>query len=275
MTIKTILVHITNDEHGARNLDVACTLAERHEAHVVGLHVTTIDVIPTYDSPYVQVPLEILEFKREVDEKNARAAKAIFDAGLAKTSCSGEWRVATGETALELAHQSRYADLTVVSNLDPNKAPISVATLPADLVLASGLPILAVPAVKPGKTIGKRILVAWNASPEAGRAVHDAMPLLSEADSVLVLVVGKAQPDRLLGADIATHLSRHDVKAEVEQVEAVTTSVEEIILSAAKAHGSDLVVAGAWGHSRLREWVLGGVTRYLVANATVPLFLSH
>jgi nucleotide-binding universal stress UspA family protein len=275
MSLKTILVHVTNDEHGARNLDVACRLAERFDAHVTGLHVMYLDVVPAYDSPYVQVPLEILEFKREVDQKNADGAKAIFDKRLAQTGLSNEWRVASGEIVLELAHQSRYADLTVVSNLDPEEAPVSIATLPADLVLASGLPVLGVPTVAPGTTVGKRILVAWTASPESARAVHDAMPLLKAADSVDILVVGKNEPDRLLGADIATHLARHGVKAEVEQVEAVNTPVEDIILSSVKAHGADLIVAGAWGHSRLREWVLGGVTKYLLGNAAVPLFLSH
>ena len=275
MTLKTILVHVTNDEHGARNLDVACRLAEKHDAHVTGLHVMYLDVVPAYDSPYVQVPLEILEFKREVDQKNADGAKAIFDKCLAKTSLSNEWRVTSGEIVLELAHQSRYADLTVVSNLDAEEAPVSIATLPADLVLASGLPVLAVPAVAPASTVGKRILVAWNASPQAARAVHDAMPLLERADSVRILVVGKNEPDRILGADIGTHLARHGVKADVEQIEAVASPVEDIIVSAVKAHGADMVVAGAWGHSRLREWVLGGVTKYLLGNASVPLFLAH
>ena len=275
MSIKTILVHVTNDDHGARNLEVACKLAEQYEAHVIGLHVMYLDVVPAYDSPYVQVPLELLEFKREVDQKNADAAKAIFDKVTGPTALSTEWRVTSGEIVLELAHQSRYADLTVVSNLDQEEAPLSIATLPADLVLASGLPVLAVPGVKPAATIGRRILVAWNASPESARAVHDAMPLLAQADSVQVMVVGKNQPDRLLGADIATHLARHGVKAEVEQVEAVTTSVEDVILAGAKAHGADMIIAGAWGHSRLREWVLGGVTKYLLGHAQVPLFLSH
>ena len=275
MSIKTILAHVTNDEHGARNLDVACKLAEQYGAHIVGLHVMYLDVVPAYDSPYVQVPLELLEFKREADQKNADAAKAIFDKCIGASSLSAEWRVTSGEVVLELAHQSRYADLTVVSNLDPEEAPLSIATLPADLVLASGLPVLAVPSVKPADKVGRRILVAWNAGREAGRAVHDAMPMLEKAESVQILVVGKNQPDRLLGADIATHLARHGVKAEVEQVEAVTTSVEDVILSAAKAHGSDTIVAGAWGHSRLREWVLGGVTKHLLGNAQVPLLLSH
>ncbi len=275
MSIKTILVHVTNDEHGARNLAVACKFAEQYEAHIVGLHVMYLDVVPAYDSPYVQVPLELLEFKREADQKNADAAKAIFDKALAATSLSSEWRVTSGDIVPELAHQSRYADLTVVSNLSAEEAPVSVATLPADLVLASGLPVLAVPSVKPAATIGKRVLVAWNASPEAARAVHDAMPVLAQADSVQVLVVGKPQADRLLGADISIHLARHGAKTEAEQVEAVTTSVEDVILSAAKAHGSDLIVAGAWGHSRLREWVLGGVTKYLLSNTKIPLLLSH
>ena len=275
MSIKTILAHVTNDEHGARNLDVACTLAEKYDAHVVGLHVMYLDVVPAYDSPYVQVPLELLEFKREADQKNADAAKAIFDKAIGARSVSAEWRVTSGEVVLELAHQSRYADLTIVSNLGPEEAPLSIATLPADLVLASGLPVFAVPSVKPGATLGRRILVAWNAGREAGRAVHDAMPMLMAAESVQILVVGKAQADRLLGADIATHLARHGVKADVEQVEAVTTAVEDVILAAAKAHGSDMIVAGAWGHSRLREWVLGGVTKHLLSHAEIPLLLAH
>lgn len=125
----------------------------------------------------------------------------------------------------------------------------------------------------------ERILVAWDGSREATRAVHDALPLLTGAASVIVLCVNPqrtaARYEAEPGADIALHLARHDVRTEVQQASADDGAEGEAILSAALDSGANLIVAGAYAHSRIRELVLGGVTRTLLRSTTVPVLMAH
>jgi nucleotide-binding universal stress UspA family protein len=143
----------------------------------------------------------------------------------------------------------------------------------------SGRPVLAIPFAGKFTTIGKRVLVGWNASREASRAVHDALPLLAKAESTTVFL---ANPKRGLGAhgdepgaDIARHLARHGLKVDVAKAAADDVSDSTLLLNHASDMGADLLVMGAYGHSRLREFILGGVTRSLLREMTVPVLLSH
>lgn len=131
----------------------------------------------------------------------------------------------------------------------------------------------------PLPSVGQNVLVAWNASNEATRAITDALPLLKRAKTVTVLVVnpghGFGEHGQVPGGDIAWYLSRHGVKAEVSCDEKVETEIGEWLLSRAADLGSDLIVMGAYGHRRLREWILGGATRTLTREMTVPVLMSH
>ncbi len=146
-----------------------------------------------------------------------------------------------------------------------------------DVVLSSGRPALVVPYIGAAKTIGERVMVAWDASREAARAVHDALPVLERAKSAVVLVINPhrgnhgAEP----GADIALHLARHGVEVEAQHLEVNDLSVADALLSRLADNGIDLLVMGAYGHSRLRELVLGGVTRQIFQEMTVPVLMSH
>jgi nucleotide-binding universal stress UspA family protein len=128
-------------------------------------------------------------------------------------------------------------------------------------------------------SVGRNVLVAWNASNEATRAITDALPLLKRAKTVTVLVVnpshGFAEHGQVPGADIALYLARHGVNAEVSCDENVEADIGEWLLSRAADLGSDLIVMGAYGHRRLREWALGGATRTLAGEMTVPVLMSH
>jgi nucleotide-binding universal stress UspA family protein len=145
--------------------------------------------------------------------------------------------------------------------------------------MGAGRPVLIVPYVGTFKTLGQRVLVAWNASREATRAVNDALPLLERASSVRVLSVnprrGIAGHGPIAGADMSLHLARHGVRVEAAAVNTDDVRVDDMLLSQAADAGADLIVMGAYGHSRLGEYVLGGATRHLLRQITVPVFMSH
>ena len=150
---------------------------------------------------------------------------------------------------------------------------------PELVALASGRPILAVPYAGQFETVGRRVLIGWNATREATRAVNDAMPLLAAADVVTVLTIdAREAPDahgELPGADISLHLARHGVKATIERTVSAGVPAGEVLLSRAADLGADLLVIGAYGHSRMRELLLGGATRSILQSMTVPVLMSH
>jgi nucleotide-binding universal stress UspA family protein len=188
----------------------------------------------------------------------------------------GEWRQVEGTTQEILALHGRYADLLVLGQDDPES---DSAGLLEAMVFDCGRPVLAIPFAGSFKTIGKRVLVGWNASREASRALHDALPLIAKAETATVFL---ANPKRGLGghgeepgADIARHLARHGMKVEVAMAIADDVPDSALLLNHASDMGADLLVMGAYGHSRLREFILGGMTRSLLREMTVPVLLSH
>jgi nucleotide-binding universal stress UspA family protein len=187
--------------------------------------------------------------------------------------------LAEGATAELVALHARHADLVVLGQADPEDGPPSAAGTVAAALFDSGRPVLVVPYAGTFVTAGRRVLVGWNASREAARAVNDALPLLVGAE---VVTVSAVNPRRGLdghgdepGADIALHLARHGVKVDVEHSAAPEIEAADILLNRASELSADLLVVGAYGHSRLREMILGGVTRSLLRQMTVPVLMSH
>jgi nucleotide-binding universal stress UspA family protein len=285
MAFKDILVHLDGGPRSATRLGIAAGLARRFDAHLTGVYVVDI---PSAEFFYgAAMPLGAGGAEQLVDQIRADAVAAAepVEAGfrelLRREGLDGGWRLVEGSLPATVALHARYADLTVLGQADPSQhfdrhdhEAAAVAT-----VMGSGRPVLAVPFVGDFPILGQRVLVAWNASREAARAVNDALPLLREASVVTVLAVN---PRRGIGghgdvpaADIALHLARHGVKAEAAHTVANDIPDGEALLSYAADIGADLIVAGAYGHSRARELVFGGVTRTLLAEMTAPVFLSH
>lgn len=179
-----------------------------------------------------------------------------------------EWRPITG--LKELALHARYADLTIVGQASPGTSDHVTETL-----MRVGRPILAVPRHGRYPRIGQRVLVAWNASREATRAVFDSLPLLAGAANVTVMTMDAADEDRVPGADIGLTLARHGIKVDVVHSTLGDIDAGNALLSRAADQGADLLVMGAFGHSPLREKVLGGATRHILDHMTVPVLLSH
>jgi nucleotide-binding universal stress UspA family protein len=282
MALKDILVHLDVTPRCAARLEVAAGLALRHGAHLTGVHVIDIPSANYFYGaamPFVPTnPEEITGRMRAEATEAAVPVEAAFRECLRRNGIEGEWRLVEGNPAVTVALHGRYADLTVVGQ--PNAyEPQDGDAITVTTVMTSGRPVLAIPFAGDFPTIGERVLVAWNASREAARAVNDALPLLTGAKQVTVLAIN---PQRGIGghgdvpaADIALHLARHGLRAEAAHTVAKDISDGEALLSYAADIGADLIVAGAYGHSRARELVFGGVTRTLIAEMTAPVLLSH
>ena len=276
MGLKDLLVHVDNDPACSTRVDVAVALAAKHGAHLTGLHAMGWPRLPGYVE--AELPPDFLEEQRRHLEGLARQAEERFHDRARRRGIRGEWRVDTGDIVGTTKLHARYVDLTVVGQgRDLVNAPYDLAFLPEELALGVGRPVLVVPRYGTFEAVGERILIAWNGSREATRAVHDAIPLLKLATKVTVLSI---DPDantgpRVPSADIALHLARHGVAAEAASDVGVDIGVGDLLLSRAADLSADLVVMGAYGHSRMREMVLGGVTRQMLQHMTVPVLMSH
>jgi nucleotide-binding universal stress UspA family protein len=278
MKLCDILVHIDQSPRAQMRLDIAADLARQHGAHLTALQVIDVamPVMALGDGGGGAVIAELMEQMRQSAMVAGVKLKAAFEAALARDGIMGEWRQVEGTTREILALHGRYADLLVLGQDDPESGN---AGLLEAVVFDSGRPVLAIPFAGSFKTIGKRVLVGWNASREASRALHDALPLIAKAETVTLFL---ANPTRGLdghgeepGADIARHMVRHGLKVEVAKVIADDVPDSALLLNHASDMGADLLVMGAYGHSRLREFILGGMTRSLLREMTVPVLLSH
>jgi nucleotide-binding universal stress UspA family protein len=278
MKLCDILVHIDQSPRALMRLDIAAELARQHGAHLTALQVidVALPVMAMGDGGGGAVIAELMEQMRQSALAAGVKLKVAFEAALAREGIMGEWRQVEGTTQEILALHGRYADLLVLGQDDPES---DSAGLLEAMVFDCGRPVLAIPFAGSFKTIGKRVLVGWNASREASRALHDALPLIAKAETATVFL---ANPKRGLGghgeepgADIARHLARHGMKVEVAMAIADDVPDSALLLNHASDMGADLLVMGAYGHSRLREFILGGMTRSLLREMTVPVLLSH
>lgn len=278
MTIKDLLVHIDEAPHSDARLDAAIGLAQAHDAHLIGVHAIARPHIPNYI--WTQIGEDMLKSLVAQDSERVRRSEAAFQDRVRRAGIRGEWRNTDSDPLSALNLHARYADLAVVGQRDPSGEDASDdPAIPDHLILSLGRPVLVVPFAGVYNTIGQHILVAWDASRLATRAINDALPLLIHAKTVSVLAInphgGTDGDGQIPSADICLHLARHGVNVEAEHLFADDMDVGDVLLAHAAETGADLIVSGAYGHARWRELVLGGVTRHLLRHMTVPVFLSH
>ena len=277
MAFKDILVVVDDTPACEARVNVAMQLAARHEAHLIGLMVNEVYVSPIAAA---RIPSGLLdEHRRAVGEARGRVREK-FERLASAAGVPHEWHAAEGDPVTAVTLFSRHADLAVIGQENPDHGGFgTVRHLAEQVVLASGRPILVVPCAGACPSVGKRVLVAWDASREATRAVADALPLLYDAEHVVALSAnpdaGAGQHGELPGADIARHLARHGVRVDVQRASSRDVSVADLLLNRIADEGIDLLVMGAYGHARVREIWLGGVTRRLMESMTVPVFISH
>ena len=287
MSFRDILVHVDNTPRSMVRLDLATKLAAQQGAHLTALYV--VDVPPAdmfYGFPSAFFDLQraeelIARMRASANADSERVAMA-FRERIAREGIHGEWRLVEGIAGEIVALHGRYADLVVVGQCDPRAASerqCRPVELPASALLATGRPLLGIPYVGNFTTLGENVLIAWNGSAEAARALNDAMPILERARKVTVLAINPKRGIRgegeLPAADIALHLARHDIKAEAAHTLSGEITEGEALLSYAADIGADLLVCGLYGHSRMREMVFGGVTQSLLHEMTLPVCLAH
>lgn len=274
--LKTILVHVDETAASEERIRAALMLAERHEGHVTGLHVMAPqDHLPWADGYALELMLKEAADRARAD---AAVAEAQFSRLTAGHAVVHEWRLVEGPVDKTVTRHARTVDLVVVGQIDGRNPPLgSAAFVPETVVLGAGRPVLIVPFAGPIAGIGNRVLVAWDGGREAARAVNDALPILRHAEQVTIVSVSKAKGEAYdAGAtDLATHLTRHGVRVTVRRDVASGIGIGDLLLSLAADLGIDLMVMGGYGHSRMRELVLGGATRTLLEEMTVPVLMSH
>lgn len=279
---KTLLVPYINRDSERAVLTAALELAASCDAHVIVL--VTVDVPPVVSDEWGVLTQDF--FQRALDEARARAETLAQQLrARCRVAARAEVRLVDAfalQPARTAALNARYADLAVIPTPSPNGSRTDAKVAHGyflELLTASGTPVLVVPEKTVSKLPARHAVIAWQPTREASRAVHDAMPLLKAAESVDVLVVdpevGEAFHGPQPGADIAAHLARHGLKVQVYTRPSMGRAVATVILDHVREVGADLLVAGGYGHSRLREFILGGVTRDLLESTTVPVLFAH
>lgn len=279
MSYKTILVHCDDGRSIASRLAVATGLAERHQAHLVGLHARPPFQPPAFTEGAYPMDLFFRDYETALAKSEAAASEA-FAKAVKGREITSEWRSVDGYPDDLLAVHARYADLAVLGQSDPDSGGLELpADLPESVAMATGRGTLVIPYIGTPKALGTKIMLCWNASRESARAATEALPLLRAAGNVMVLIIDPQPTDSghgaEPGADVAAWLSRHGVKVTVQRDVAADADVGSVILSRAMDYGTDLIVMGIYGHSRLREMVLGGASRTLLGSMTVPVFMAH
>lgn len=276
MPYKTILVHVDNGKRSAARLDIACRLAKLSDAHLIGLHALTVVKLPSY--AMVEGGVQVREFHERMLSESAVAAEAMFKQAVKAIGVEKvEWRKSRRDAVDSVPVHGRYADVLVIGQPNETDGSGVEPDFAERLLLAAGRPALVIPYAGDFPAVGTRVLVAWNASREATRALTDAIPILREAKQVDVIAFNPkdAPHGEVPGADIGLYLARHGIKVSVSQQTADDVDVGNQLLSRAADLDSDLIVMGAYGHSRMKELILGGATRTVLNSMTVPVLMSH
>jgi len=273
MTIRDLIVYVDGNAVDDAAIDVAATLARRDLAHLTGVFAMPPMQMPV---PYDPVMFEPLWQRwREDCDAAAIRCRQRYDARLQAAGVDGGWLLASGGPDAAMLH-ARYVDLAVIARGKPDIAA-GMAVVAEDLAIDGGGPVLMVP---PGcaPVVGRNVVVAWKPTREAVRAANEALAVVEPGARMTILVVDPQdtpEHGEEPGADIAAHLARHGVQVTVEVALSGHVDVAGTLLRRAAEIGADLLVMGAYGHSRLRERILGGVTRDLLRAATLPVLMAH
>jgi len=276
MGYRTILVQCDAGKGTTLRARLAIDLAGRFGANVVGVYIRPRFEAPIFSDGSLAMSDLFRDYETNVNADEAAAA-FLFDSACCGKTISKEWRVAEGFADEVLAGLAHTADLVIVGQAEPE--PTTMGTVPdiaERLVLASERPILVLPYIGLATPPGKIVLLCWNGKREAGRAASAALPLLQKAEQVIVLTIDPPKPgESRAGSDPVDWLTRHGVKASLQHDTATEADVGTVILSRAADMSADLIVMGVYGHSRLREMVMGGASRTMLASMTVPLLIAH
>ncbi len=269
-----LLIHLRRNDAACPAASIGLLLAQRLHAWTLGLHVVPI-AAASFAAPEA---VALYTSETETLYREALAWEPEWRATLGRHGLQGEWQVAQGDVVESLCHASRWCDLLVLerSQVVPD-APTGWGTV-SRTIFNTSAPVLVITETARPRSVGSRIVIAWNESRGAMLAIRGALPLLARADQVIVL---EGEPEEnpfglryLPRPDLRAWLARHGIRAEFQRFTA-TREHGAAILDTAHALSADLIVMGAWGHSRLAEMVLGGTTRHLFQSSDLPLLVAH
>jgi nucleotide-binding universal stress UspA family protein len=275
--IKDIVVNLSVGGHSDAGENYAISLAQAFEANLTGVAFAYEPTPPM--TVFGSIPVDLAALQRAESEKAAKAVAARFEEKVVRAGVSGDSRVIDASlmgAADAFGRMARRYDLAVLTQPDRDQGgpeePLAHAAL-----FETGRPALIVPYVHKAAFSVNQVLVGWDGSRSAARAIGDAMPFLIRAKAVDVVIVAaeRSNEREIAGSDIAQHLARHSVKVDVKRMVATDVEVANIILSYAADSSADMIVMGGYGHSRLREFILGGATRGILEAMTVPTLMSH
>ena len=273
--MKSLLVHVDNSSACKARVESALSLAGEFDARVTALY-----VIPTFLMPvYAEAPVgpEIIDLIRQAGLDSANEVKKLCRSLKQTSGAQCEWRAIEGDPVNTICETARCFDLVILGQYNPDD-PGDLNLGVADHVISdAGLPCLIVPYITQKVDVTGTALIAWDGSREAARAVRDAIPFLKKALRVEILCINPGQSDEgnVAGEGVCGYLFHHGIDSEVHRLHNKDIPTGDILLSHAADISADLVVAGAYGHTRLREKILGGVTRHLLEHMTVPVLTSH
>lgn len=287
MAIKVILTPLFGAPSDEAALATALVVARKFSAHIDAMH---IRADPRTMIPYIGEGMSgalieemIASAEQQADER-AKRVRQTFDGWCAKSGIAmGEsaaegpncaWIEDTGRPDACVARRGRVADVVVVARPEGENAITTITETLEAALMDSGTPLLVAPSAAPA-TVGDHVAIAWNGGMEAARAVTAAMPLLNAAGKVTVLTVGDPCPPEATAEALAGYLASHGVTAQVRKIEEAGDSMSATLLGAAAEAGADLMVMGAYTHSRLRELVFGGVTYEVLSAADIPVLMAH
>ncbi len=277
MSYKSIAVCLDTDDGLSRHLQFAIDLAVRHEASLIGFHLTSSPLVMSDTTPYTLWGPMILELEDSIVRK-LEFAKETFQLAARTAGIKAESVSYRSHELNELIAHARSSDITVIGQYNPKNSEIGFGRhFAKSFILKLGRPVVIVPFAEQVSRRVDRIVIAWDGGREATRAVADAMPFLKLAKKVQVIKVAEiSEYDKELpDVDIAGYLAKHDVNVEVEISETPDFSASDCLLKRAAQLEADLVVMGAYGHHRLTEIVLGGVTHTMLNKMNLPVFMSY
>jgi nucleotide-binding universal stress UspA family protein len=275
MNWKTVLVHIDDSRRSDVRVEFAFDLASRFDAHVIGLYIVCQDLLRPLFNPNESLHLATNEKQHAAWRERAQEA---LEAVARRAGGSAEWRAPVGAALDTAILHARHADVLVLGQNDPDDPAAFVARhFVEDVVMASGRPAVIVPRSEPIKTFGENVLIAWDDSREAARALADALPVLQRARFVEVVSVERHRDDEApAGIEVSAYLELHGVRASFSSMQrSVGLGAGATLLAKANDVRADLLVMGAYAHSRGVERVLGGVTRTMLESATLPVLMSR
>jgi nucleotide-binding universal stress UspA family protein len=280
MSYNTILVCLASGEAAKQILPTACSIARTFGAHLIGTH--TMEALVLYPGIAMHIDAPIFQAFNDRQKAEDEKLHLMFEAAVGGDDIFWEWRslpAMSPHASGQLVRLALRADLVIVAQPDREYERQDQHGMQRDLIMRSGRPTLIIPPNYTARSPGKTITLAWNATRESAAAIHGGMPFLSAADRVNVLTVQTKQRHGIdqstEGHEISKLLARHDVMVEVVHVEQSKSSIGEQILHEAKISSSDLIVMGAYGHSRAHNFLFGDATDYILNQSDLPVLLSN